>query len=109
MLFGQRMLNVRKSKKISQEEVAKAIGKHAPLVGRYERNEVKPSIEVAVQIAEYLGVSLDYLVGLSDLEIEANTMETLQALQQLNETDKTDILKTLNALLRDAKARSTYT
>ncbi|WP_333597124.1 helix-turn-helix transcriptional regulator [Chryseobacterium flavum] len=30
-------------------------------MGRYEREEVKPSIEMATQLAEALEVSLDYL------------------------------------------------
>jgi transcriptional regulator with XRE-family HTH domain len=46
MLFGERLLSIRKAKKSSQEELAKAIGVHAPVIGRYERGEVKPSIEV---------------------------------------------------------------
>ena len=108
MLFGERLTLIRKKKKISQEDIAKAIGKHAPLIGRYERNEVKPSIEVAVQIANFLNISLDYLVGRSDLELEADIMDTIISVQKLEDSDKQDILKTLNALLRDAKARSTY-
>ena len=41
MLFGERLASVRKSKKISQDELAKEIGAHAPVIGRYERGEVK--------------------------------------------------------------------
>jgi transcriptional regulator with XRE-family HTH domain len=33
------------------------------IIGRDERDEVKPSVEVAAAIAEALEVSLDYLVG----------------------------------------------
>jgi transcriptional regulator with XRE-family HTH domain len=108
MLFGERLLAIRKKRKISQDEIAKAIGKHAPLIGRYERNEVKPSIEVAVQIANYLKVSLDYLVGLSDLQLDTDLLDNLTTQQKLNEQDRNDIIKTLNALLRDAKTRSAY-
>ena len=78
------------------------------MIGRYERNEVKPSIDVAAQIANYLKVSLDYLVGLSDLELDTNLLENLSTLQSLQEQDKNDIIKTLNALLRDAKTRTAY-
>ncbi len=48
-------------KKLSQDEVAKKLDVHGAVIGRYERDEVKPSIEVAVAIAEALEVSLDYL------------------------------------------------
>jgi transcriptional regulator with XRE-family HTH domain len=38
------------------------------IIGKYERNEVKPSIEVAAKIANALEVSLDYLVGKTPLK-----------------------------------------
>jgi len=108
MLFGERLLATRKKRKVSQEEIAKSIGKHAPLIGRYERGEVKPSIEVAMQIANVLGVSLDYLVGLSDMELETGLKEKMVNLQKLNLQDRQDIIKTLDALLRDARTRQAY-
>ena len=72
MLFDERLALVRKKKKVSQDELAKTIGVHAPVIGRYERNEIKPSIEVATKIAEVLGVSLDYLAGLAEYELDSS-------------------------------------
>ena len=108
MLFGERLLSTRKQKKISQDELAKRIGAHAPIIGRYEREEVKPSVEIATKIAEALGVSLDYLTGLSDIELDKNTVDIVTSLQNLKKEDQQHILTTINALIRDAKARSTY-
>jgi len=108
MLFGERLLSTRKKKKISQDELAKKIGAHAPIIGRYEREEVKPSIEIATKIAEALEVSLDYLTGLSDIELDKNITDVITNLQQLNPQDQQHILTTIKALVRDAKARSTY-
>lgn len=62
MLVGTRLLSTPKKKKISQDKLAKTIGVHAPVIGRYERDEVKPSIETATKIAEAMEVSLDYLI-----------------------------------------------
>jgi len=108
MLFGERLLSTRKKKKISQEELAKMVGVHAPVIGRYEREEVKPSIEIATNIAEALEVSLDYLTGISDLELDKSFVNIITSLQKLNNEDKEHILTTINALIRDAKSRSTY-
>ena len=63
MTFGKKISEVRKQKKMSQDKLAKAIGTLAVTVGRYERDEAKPSIEVAAKIANALEVSLDYLAG----------------------------------------------
>lgn len=73
---------------ISQEELAKKIGVHAPIIGRYEREEVKPSIEMAVKIAQALEVSLDFLTGLSDVELDKATTGIITDLQLLSDTDK---------------------
>jgi len=108
MLFAERLLSTRKKKKISQEELAKKIGAHAPVIGRYERDEVKPSIETAFKIAKALEVSLDYLTGLSDLELDKNIVDVITNLQKLDNEDRTHIFTTINALVRDAKARNTY-
>ncbi|MDG1315084.1 MAG: helix-turn-helix transcriptional regulator [Flavobacteriaceae bacterium] len=108
MLFGERLLSTRKKKKISQDELAKQIGVHAPVIGRYERDEVKPSIETAFKIAKALEVSLDYLTGLSDVKLDKNIVDIITNLQKLDNQDKEHIFTTINALVRDAKARNTY-
>lgn len=108
MLFAERLLTTRKKMKMSQDELAKQIGVHAPVIGRYERDEVKPSIETAFKIAKALEVSLDYLTGLSDLELNESVINIINNLQGLNADDKEHIFTTINALLRDAKARTTY-
>jgi transcriptional regulator with XRE-family HTH domain len=64
--FGKRLGEVRKLKKMSQDELAKKLNVHGAVIGRYERDEVKPSIEVVATVAEALEVSLDYLVGITD-------------------------------------------
>ncbi len=108
MMFGTRILGTPKKKKISQEELAKTIGIHDPVIGRYERDEVKPSIETATKIADPLEVSLDYLTGLSDLELDKSIVDVIMDIQQLDAKDRTQIMATVNALVCDAKARNTY-
>jgi len=69
MTFGERLTQVRKRKSLSQAEVGKKIGINGDVYGRYERNEVKPTIEMAVKIAQALEVSLDFLTSNSDIEL----------------------------------------
>jgi transcriptional regulator with XRE-family HTH domain len=108
MLFGERLLLVRKKRKVSQDDLAKKLGVHAPVIGRYERGEVKPSIETAARMAEALGVSLDYLTGLSDQEMNQEVMKQINELQSLKDEDQQHILKTMGALIREAKTRLTF-
>jgi len=52
MSFGSRLLQARKNKGMSQEELAQMLGTKGPAIGRYERDEMKPSIEAAAKMAE---------------------------------------------------------
>lgn len=106
--FGERLSLVRKKKKFSQDDLAKAIGAHAPVIGRYERSEVKPSFEVAAKIAQTLGASLDFLAGFTDQELDSEILQKINTIQTLSDEDREHILRTLDALIRDAKARKTY-
>lgn len=88
MSFGKRLLQARKKKGISQEELAEQLGTKGPAIGRYERDEMKPSIEAAAKMADILNVSLDYLVGKTDFELDNTMMKRIQAVSKLPDKEK---------------------
>lgn len=47
MIFGEHVVMLRKQLKLSQSDLAKKVSPSAPVIGRYERGEIKPSIEMA--------------------------------------------------------------
>ena len=104
--FGKRLTEVRKDKKMSQDEVGKLVGVHGAVIGRYERDEVKPSIEMATQLAEALEVSLDYLVGSTDVLLEKNIVSRVLDIQKLKENDKQHVFALLDAFLKQTKLQS---
>lgn len=109
MSFGSRMIQARKDKNLSQDALAKALEATPTTIGRYERDEVKPSIEMAAKIAAVLEVSLDFLIGNSqDYVKDKNMLARINDILSLNDTDKEHILFTIDAMLRDAKTRKAY-
>jgi transcriptional regulator with XRE-family HTH domain len=108
MSFGKRLATIRKEKKISQEDLAKSVGILANVLGRYERGEARPSIEMATKLADALKVSLDFLVGKTELQIDQDIIDKIMTIQQLPEDDKHCIMYTIDGLIRDAKARTAY-
>ena len=80
MSFGIRLTQARKKKGISQEELAAQLKTKGPVIGRYERDEMKPSIEAATKMAKILEVSLDWLVGNTDAELDTATINRIQTL-----------------------------
>ncbi len=47
-----RISYARKQKKMTQNDLGKAVGTSGDIIGKYERNEIKPSIDTAAKIAE---------------------------------------------------------
>lgn len=106
--FGKRLNELRKNRGLSQEELAKAVGIHTNVLGRYEREEAKPSIDIAISLAEKLEVSLDYLVGKTDTELDTATLDKIVTIQKLPEEDKHCIMYSLDGLIQHAKNRAAY-
>lgn len=109
MGFKKRLSELRKQKKISQEELAKKIGVHQNVIGRYERGEARPSIELATKLATVFEVSLDYLVGNTDLELDKAIIDKVVTIQKLPDEDKNCIMYSLDGLIQHAKTRQAYT
>jgi transcriptional regulator with XRE-family HTH domain len=109
MTFGSRVATIRKEKKMSQSDLGKIAGISGDIVGKYERDEMKPSIETATKLAAALDVSLDYLVGNGTLQVfDKNLLRRIEDLSSLPDQDRKGILFALDGLLRDAKARLAY-
>ena len=108
-VFKSRLATLRKLKGLSQAELAEKIGVHPNIIGRYERDLAKPSMELAVKLAEALEVSIDYLAGKVNNDLDKDIVRQVLSLQQLPPKEKEHILFTLNALIRDAKSRFAYT
>jgi transcriptional regulator with XRE-family HTH domain len=104
--FGKRLTEVRKDRKMSQDEVGKLVNVHGAVIGRYERDEVKPSIEMATQLAEALEVSLDYLVGSTDVLLEKDIVNKILDIQKLKENDKQHVFALLDAFIKQTKFKS---
>lgn len=108
MTLGEHITTLRKKSKLAQGELGKRAGTSGDLIGRYERNEVKPSIEVVIKVADALGVSIDFLVGKTDIEIDQSTLQRLSEISKLPEEGKQQIFMVVDALLRDFKAKQAY-
>lgn len=65
-ILAQRMRQLRKERKISQEAAAKALGVAWLSYQRYESGERDPRAPFLVDCARYFEVSADYLLGLTD-------------------------------------------
>ncbi len=78
------------------------------LIGRYERGDITPSIEVVIKIADALEVSLDYLVGASSFVVKDKKMlHRPELLEKIEDDDRETILKVVDNYLTSAQLQTT--
>ena len=99
MTFANRLARVRKRKKLSQAEVGKNIGINGDAYGRYERGEVRPTIEMAIRNADALQISLDYLTGKTALEIDDPMLKHMEQVAQMSDKDKDYVYTLMDAFI----------
>lgn len=66
MIIFERLKLLRKDRGVTQKEIASSVGVSEVSYQRFEYGTVRPSLETLIALADYFGVSLDYLVGRSD-------------------------------------------
>tara|TARA_R110000868_G_scaffold125522_1_gene331653 strand:- start:128 stop:469 length:342 start_codon:yes stop_codon:yes gene_type:complete len=109
--FGKKLRECREAANLSQSALAKHVGAHHSIIGRYERDEVKPTIDVVKKLTAILNTSVAYLLGESQ---DTNILQNPEMLKRLNdinalpEKDRENILYTIDGLIRDSKARVAY-
>ena len=108
MDFGNKIVELRKEKGLSQTDLAAQLGIHKNVLGRYERGEATPSVDVARKIADLLDVSLDFLTGKVDEQIDHTIVDKVVSIQKLPKEERERIIFTLDALIRDARSRFAY-
>lgn len=98
-----------KRKNLSQKELAKLLNTSRSVIGKYEREEMSPSMEAAVKLAKLLDTTVGYLLGENKeagFMKEITMLKRWQDIEALPEEDKTCVLYTVDYLLKAAKLKS---
>lgn len=104
--FGKRLTESRKSKSLSQKDLAKIFKTSHTTIGKYERDEMIPSIEAAKKLATILDTTVGYLLGEteeSDLFKDKKMLQRLQDIAKLPEKERNSILLTLDHFIKASK------
>lgn len=107
--IGSKITALRKRKDWSQADLAKTIDASRDIIGKYERNENCPSIEMAVRIARVFDVPVDYLLREGKhAAYDKETVKRLEGIESLDTNTKSVLFNIIDTFLRDAKARKAY-
>ncbi len=106
MNLANKITELRKQKGWSQSELAKQIEVSREIVGRYERNDAMPSIDIAKRMADVFDVSLDYLVGTTEKKMNKDILNRIQEIDKMQPEDKKMIFAFLDAFITKAKLQT---
>ncbi len=62
-MLGQMIRRLRTERGLKQEELGKAVCASKQSVSNWENENIMPSVEILVRLAEFFGVTTDYLLG----------------------------------------------
>lgn len=110
-MYSNNLYEARKQARKTQAELAEMLAKNTIVYGRYERGERDIPLSVAVQMADVLNVSLDYLAGRS--RIASGTKSDDEFLQKTlidpamkNVTSEKDALYAYVNVLREEQRKT---
>ncbi|HLF45417.1 MAG TPA: helix-turn-helix transcriptional regulator [Chitinophagaceae bacterium] len=107
--IGSKITQLRKQKDWSQDDLAKAINASRAIIGKYERNENAPSVEMAAKLANVFGVSIDFLIGEGQhATYDKEAVKRLEDIENLDGDTKKMLFRVIDTFLRDSKARQAY-
>lgn len=62
-MFASRIKYLRQSKELSQVQLAEKLGVKKQSISNWENDNIMPSVEMIIRIADHFHVSTDYLLG----------------------------------------------
>lgn len=105
--FIKKLSILLEEKNITQRELAEKINVTEVTISRYLSGERSPRIEIVSKIAEFFGVSIDYLLGKGEMTNINTKDEWLMAFYQgytdLTEADKDVLMATFDAFIKARK------
>lgn len=88
-MLNERIKELREARGITQVELAKALFVSKQSVSNWENDNILPSVDMLVKIADYFGVSTDYM-----LSRESETRISVEGLTQTQ-------IQHINAIIKD--------
>ncbi len=97
-----RLKEIRLEKGLSQWEVANGIKTGQSNIGRWENGDVLPSADFIIKLADFFGVSTDYLLGRTD-DFGYVTVQNSPTVPELSRDEK-KLLDNFRAMRPDLQA-----
>ena len=94
---------LRKNKGLTLDELAKETGISNPMLSNYELGKVNPPVKILIQLSDYFGCSIDYLLGHQTsniIHLDSFTAKEKVAINLMKELDDDQLTLLLGYLAR---------
>lgn len=107
--IGERITQLRKQQNLSQDELAKKAGVSRTIIGNYERNTNRPSIEVLIKLAKVFNVSVDFLIGEGELAaLDKDLLKRIEDIEKLDEDTKKHLFFLIDNVIQNYKTKKAF-
>jgi transcriptional regulator with XRE-family HTH domain len=107
--FKNKIAALNKANKMLPKLLAKALSTSTSVIGRYERDEMIPSIDAAKKLSKILNTTVGYLLGETeqeDLFKDPDMLKRLNEIEKMETEDKTHILHVLDGFIKSVKLKN---
>lgn len=93
MDLGKRLRELRLEKGLNQIDIANMLGVERSTYGKYETGDSSPDYEKLIQLSDFYQVSIDYLLGKTDVKDPIETIAAHHEGEEWTEQELEDIEK----------------
>ena len=105
LCFMDRVESILKEKRLTQKELAEDLGLRRPTLSDWKKNGAVPAGDICIRIADYLGVSVEWLVTGKEAALSSEERTLLKQWQVLSEEQKDTIRTLLDKWFSEHQAR----
>lgn len=108
-----RLKELRRANNLTQSQLAEKIGCNQTAIGKYERGDLQPSIEMLCKLSDIFGCSIDYLLGrenemgqiITDSDLSEDEKTLISRFRQLTNLRQKTILESMSDMIDSQKFR----
>lgn len=107
--IGSKISTLRKEKGWSQGDLAKKINASREIIGKYERNENLPSIEMVAKMAKAFGVTTDFLIGEGEnAAYDKEIVDRINDIQKMDAETKSILFNVIDTYIQNFKTKQAF-
>lgn len=107
--IGSKISSLRKEKGWSQGDLAQRIEASREIIGKYERNENLPSIEMVVKMARAFDITVDFLIGEGEsASFDKEIVARINDIQKMDDETKNILFNVIDTYIQHYKTKQAF-